>query len=62
MSTFFSPRAAAPQHPPVASEPPCVAQRPEPADYTGWYVSSLELRQGLSVVDLDDPDLHRLFR
>jgi hypothetical protein len=62
MRTFLSRRAAAPQHPPVASEPPCAAQRPEPIDYTGWYVSSLELRQGLSVVDLDDPDLHRLFR
>ena len=62
MRTFLSRRAAAPHHPPVAPEPPRGAQPPEPVDYTGWYVSSLELRQGLSVVDLDDPDLHRLFR
>jgi hypothetical protein len=51
------PSVAAPQ--PVGPQPP---QHREPTDYTGWYVSSLDLRQGLSVVDLDDPDLHRLFR
>ena len=46
----------------VATMPRPCAEPPEPWDGTGWYVSSLELRQGLSVVDLDDPELHRLFR
>lgn len=62
MNTRSTPRAAAAQPPAIAPALRRPAQPPEPTEYTGWYVSSLELRQGLSVVDLDDPDLHRLFR
>ena len=53
---------AAANVPAVPTVPPPCTEPPEPWDGTGWYVSSLELRQGLSVVDLDDPELQRLFR
>jgi hypothetical protein len=42
---------AAPATPGV---PAPAAQPAQPSEFSGWYLSSVELRQGLTVVHLDD--------
>jgi hypothetical protein len=51
-----------------SSKPPRAGERAaadgpaiEDSDFAGWHVSSVELREGVTVVDLDDPALRELF-
>jgi hypothetical protein len=61
MTAFAAERPSAAPWAAVRSHRPACAEAPQPATERGWFESSRELRDGLTVIELDAPALAAAF-